>query len=71
MFINCNEKCTHQKDGICVKNDCASQNEYISGTVSCPHFQPKAPATEKYPVTAPYEAKFPIASEDHKHFSEV
>jgi hypothetical protein len=40
MFIACTEKCVHQKDGICTKNDCTSQKKYISGAVSCPHFEP-------------------------------
>lgn len=65
MFINCTEKCTYQKDGICIKNDCSSQNEYISGNVSCPHFEPKS---EQNPNNS---SKYQLTSEDQRHFSKV
>ncbi|HBR32380.1 MAG TPA: hypothetical protein DD733_09885 [Clostridiales bacterium] len=58
MIINCTEKCEHQKDGICVKNDCAAQAEYISGTVSCPHFrQIKHDVADKEELSS--QPKFP------------
>lgn len=64
MFIACTEKCIYQKDGICLKNDCITQNEYISGTVSCPHFEPIPNKTKEKTISQ-------AASKDHKHFSEV
>ncbi|PKM60958.1 MAG: hypothetical protein CVU97_07530 [Firmicutes bacterium HGW-Firmicutes-21] len=64
MFIACTEKCAHQKDGICVKNDCSSKNEYISGAVSCPLFEPVKNQID-------FGANSPEASEDQKHFLKV
>jgi hypothetical protein len=62
MFIACTEKCTHQKDGLCTKNDCAPQNEFISGNISCPHYEPViTEAISEKP-------KSPVISEDHKRF---
>lgn len=41
MYIACTENCIHQKEGLCTKEDCRAQNEYISGSFVCPHFLPK------------------------------
>lgn len=61
MLIACTEKCAHQKDGLCTKNDCAPQNEFISGNISCPHYEPVV--TEAISGT-----KSPAVSKDQKHF---
>ena len=65
MFIACTEKCIYQKDGLCVKNDCGMKNEYISGSVSCPHF------TTKESNNVMDSSNRPAASKDHKHFVRV
>jgi hypothetical protein len=46
-----------------MKNDCAPQNEFISGNISCPHFEP-----DKTEAMSNNSTKSPIISEDHKHF---
>lgn len=62
MLIACTEKCTYQKDGLCIKNDCAPQKEFISGNISCPHFEPV--------ITEAISNNFksPIVSEDQTRF---